>query len=359
MLGSGLIRQSVSRAPVFRRFLTTANNKNVAFAFDIDGVLIKGSKTIPQAQEALQLLNNEKVPWVLVTNGGGKTERERVQDLSQRLGGIDIPEDQFMQSHTPFKRLVDLYKGKVLIVGGDGDDCRKVAKLYGFKNPVIGADIIRKHPSIWPFHRYRREEIEQWADPSINVDDGEPFDAILVFNDPRDMGTEIQIILDLLLSENGVLGTRRKTHTSRPSIPIHFSNKDLLWSNDYPIARFGQGAFKATIDTLYETTTEGYKLESVVIGKPFKETYDYAHNLLVKKFKENQNISSISAKISAPTVYMVGDNPASDILGANGYGWRSVLVRTGVYQDGADLQGAKPTVILDNVLDAVKYGLEN
>jgi len=32
-------------------------------------------------------------------------------------------------------------------------------------------------------------------------------------------------------------------------------------------------------------------------------------------------------------IYMIGDNPASDIRGANAIGWPSFLVRTGVFRD--------------------------
>jgi ribonucleotide monophosphatase NagD (HAD superfamily) len=31
-------------------------------------------------------------------------------------------------------------------------------------------------------------------------------------------------------------------------------------------------------------------------------------------------------------IYMIGDNPASDIQGANVVGWKSILVESGVYQ---------------------------
>jgi ribonucleotide monophosphatase NagD (HAD superfamily) len=56
----------------------------------------------------------------------------------------------------------------------------------------------------------------------------------------------------------------------------------------------------------------------------------------------------------------VGDNPASDIAGANRAGapWVPVLVRTGVYQEGARLEaGQEPQVVVDDVLGAVQAGL--
>ena len=61
---------------------------------------------------------------------------------------------------------------------------------------------------------------------------------------------------------------------------------------------------------------------------------------------------------------MVGDNPESDIRGANGYvspfgsEWRSMLVGTGVYNGGEVKQGAEPDVKVKDVGEAVRYALE-
>ena len=55
-------------------------------------------------------------------------------ELSKKLG-VPLTEDNFVQSHTPFKQLVDGSNGKslkdktVLVTGGDGDKCRKVAEM--------------------------------------------------------------------------------------------------------------------------------------------------------------------------------------------------------------------------------------
>jgi len=71
-----------------------------AFAFDIDGVLIRGGRPIPEAIEAMQVLlgRNEygiKVPYIFLTNGGGKTESERCIDLSRQLD-IEVSPAQFI-----------------------------------------------------------------------------------------------------------------------------------------------------------------------------------------------------------------------------------------------------------------------
>ena len=64
---------------------------------------------------------------------------------------------------------------------------------------------------------------------------------------------------------------------------------------------------------------------------------------------------------------MVGDNPESDIAGANGYvsergtEWVSVLVKTGVWSEkrwGGRLEGVlEPKVVVEDVGAAVKWAL--
>jgi len=52
----------------------------------------------------------------------------------------------------------------------------------------------------------------------------------------------------------------------------------------------------------------------------------------------------------------VGDNPESDIAGANAHGWNSILLRTGVYQGGTPTHA--PTVISDDVEQGVMWAIE-
>ena len=61
-----------------------------AFAFDIDGVLMLGSHAIPAGARALKRLQENKIPYILLTNGGGKWELDRVAELSDRLG-VNVP----------------------------------------------------------------------------------------------------------------------------------------------------------------------------------------------------------------------------------------------------------------------------
>lgn len=70
---------------------------------------------------------------------------------------------------------------------------------------------------------------------------------------------------------------------------------------------------------VYEAAS-GRKLESVTFGKPEKLTYAYADKLIKERALE------VYGEASDLDVWMIGDNPASDIAGANAFGWKSALV---------------------------------
>ncbi|KAG2731864.1 hypothetical protein G9P44_005451 [Scheffersomyces stipitis] len=173
---------------------------NLAFVFDIDGVLIRGEKGNSGAGPTLELLNEHKVPFILLTNGGGVSE-ERVQFISETVQ-VPISPLQIVQSHTPMKALAHKHAyDRVLVVGGPGDKARHCAIGYGFHDVIMPIDIVRANPAVSPHHRYTVEDFDRY---SREVDLKKPIEAILVFNDPRDMTTDIQIVSDLLNSDHGL-----------------------------------------------------------------------------------------------------------------------------------------------------------
>ncbi len=100
----------------------------------IDGVLLRGSERLPGARAALSYLQEQRIPFILLTNGGGTPEEQRVKALSEKLL-VPLTTSNFVQSHTPFRQLVGgsgsqaaLKKKCVLVVGGSNGDCRHVAK---------------------------------------------------------------------------------------------------------------------------------------------------------------------------------------------------------------------------------------
>lgn len=127
--------------------------RDFAFAFDIDGVLVKGKVPIPGAKQALETLQANFIPFILLTNGGGMTEASHAERVGKRLD-MQIEESQFVQSHTPFKMFVDQYKDEwILVLGGHRHTVKELAAKYGFNKDriITTSDVTKHHPSTHPF----------------------------------------------------------------------------------------------------------------------------------------------------------------------------------------------------------------
>ena len=103
------------------------------FAFDIDGVLLRSSKCLPGASSTLKFLNRHSIPFILLTNSGGKHETERVDELSSRFD-VPLSLENFVQSHTPFQDMVNgsaeyeaLKDKTILVTGSDQQRVRDIA----------------------------------------------------------------------------------------------------------------------------------------------------------------------------------------------------------------------------------------
>jgi HAD superfamily hydrolase (TIGR01456 family) len=334
--------------------LTTVTDK-FAFAFDIDGVLIRGGRPIPEAIEAMQVLNGKndygiKIPYIFVTNGGGKTEQERCIQLSQQLD-IEVSPGQFICGHTPMREMAEKYN-TVLVVGGEGEKCRQVAEGYGFKDVVTPGDIIKDNPDTTPFRKLTEEELKNSRARNFSE---VKIEAIFVFADSRDWAGDQQIVLDLLMSKGGYLGTRSETFDEGP--PLFFSHNDVIWSASHDLTRLGMGALRLSLEAMFKAVT-GKELNTTAFGKPQVGTFQFATRLLQQWRKDTHGIDA-----PPETVYFVGDTPESDIRGTNEYdqhsenSWYSILVETGVYQSGTKPRFA-PRATVTNVLDAVNHGID-
>lgn len=89
---------------------------------------------LPNARRSLQYLETKGIPYILLTNGGGKSESQRMKELARQLH-VYLDPSMIVQSHTPFANLVEgdsqregLKDKCVLVVGGQGDKCREVAE---------------------------------------------------------------------------------------------------------------------------------------------------------------------------------------------------------------------------------------
>lgn len=289
-------------------------------------------------------------PYIFVTNCGGKTEEEQCLDLSRQLQ-LDISPGQFICGHTPMREMVDQYH-TVLVVGGEGEKCRIIAEGYGFNNVITPGDIIKMKQDTTPLCRLTDEEYKNSRVQDLN---NTYIEAVYVFADIRDWACDQQIILDCLMTRNGHLGSRSMTGTEGP--PVFFSHNDVAWPTSHEHCRIGMGALKASLEAVYKVKT-GKDLSAIAFGKPQLGTYNFATRLLQQWRKDTHNIDKLPR-----TVYFVGDTPESDIRGTNEFNkvseneWLSVLVKTGVYQDG-DTPRYPPGKICNTALDAVKFAVE-
>ena len=58
----------------------------------------------------------------------------------------------------------------------------------------------------------------------------------MVFHDSVDWGRDLQVMLDALVSKNGDLSTvktQAELHTTKQSVPLFFSNPDLVCSHHW------------------------------------------------------------------------------------------------------------------------------
>lgn len=240
----------------------------------------------------------------------------------------------------------------VLVVGGEGEKCREVAEGYGFKDVITPGDIIKHNADTTPFRKLTKDEWNNSRDRDFSKTH---IQAIFVFADSRDWAGDQQIILDLLMSKDGVLGTRSETFDEGP--PVFFSHNDVVWSASHDLTRLGMGALRLSLEAMYKAVT-GKTLNTTAFGKPQIGTFQFATRLLQQWRKDTHGIDA-----PPETVYFVGDTPESDVRGTNEFNkqsentWYSILVRTGVYQEGTKPKFT-PKATVDNVLEAVLHGLE-
>ncbi|GET92950.1 hypothetical protein, conserved [Leishmania tarentolae] len=289
---------------------------SVGLVMDIDGVVYRSHRLIPGADTAVQKLATLRIPFVFMTNGGQKSEAEKAEELSGLLG-CPISANQVLLAHSPMCLLVPEYREKrVLVVGTP--HCANIAREYGFRRAISVQQYQCEHPEMVP--------LKKWGDLKRAGPGTVPFPAIsavLQMSDPEDAFNDIQTVLDVLLAPEGRVGPYV---SGAQTTPYFSAADDLLWATEAPLPRLGQGAFREMLASVYESVTgQGMQLQQY--GKPRAIAYAFAE----KRLKE------VSASLGWDpnqfrSIFMIGDNIETDIVGANAAGglWTSVHVLSGI-----------------------------
>lgn len=194
------------------------------------------------------------------------------------------------------REMANVFK-TVLVVGGEGEKCREVARTYGFQDIITPGDLMKSNPAVTPFRKLKDDEHKNSLERDLSQ---LKIQAIFVFADSRHWGDDAQIILELLMSKNGRMGTISETFEEGP--PIYWSHNDVVWSTNYELNRYGMGAFRVFVESMYKHQTGKDLKESVAFGKPQIGTYQFATRVLSQWCQ-----TRFEAEQAPKTVYFVGD----------------------------------------------------
>jgi len=141
-----------------------------------------------------------------------------------------------------------------------------------------------------------------------------------------------------------------------------------LWKNEWEGPRFGQGGFRKAWEGVWSHVKKNQKDPVITqFGKPTTETYRFAAEMLrgisdqldvELRVGSGDDVERLGR--SSSNIYMIGDNPESDIAGANLARWNSVLVHTGVHdpRHRPSLPKSKtPTFEAKDVEEAVRLAI--
>ena len=299
---------------------------------DIDGVIYRGGVLCEGTKEAFERVVQAGLPYVFATNGGGYTEANKAKALNELLGRDDIGGDSVVMAHTPFLGVDERLRTARVLVGGDLDSMGVMA-AYGFTKAEHIDEYAARHPELITHEMWTRMAIRpENVGPAPPGYDEEPVAAIFLVHNSEHWGRDLQILVDVVRFSGAVPKTMdeylAKKAAPADQIPVFIANPDLVYQDEYAVPRFTMGAFEVALRALYEAQM-GVPLQLTVFGKPLSTTYGYIADILRAR--------------NAGDVYAIGDNPLSDIKGANAMGerWHSILVRTGVFQ-GAENDADHP-----------------
>ena len=259
--------------------------------FDSDGVLSSGGKPFPHAIEIIDELNHTGFPYYILTNNPFLDTKRKSRGYAHQ--GFHIaPERIFGAAHPLKQALANVPK--------------KTGRLYavGDEDPTA----------------YLREvgfEIDNHSDD---------IDGILLLDD--DFGWDadrVTRVLELLLL--------------RPYLPLIVPNPDMVFPDRPGHLYLTTGAWSRMLVML--CAEKGVRVHPINLGKPFSPIYESLQRVLDENFPN----------IPKSQVLMLGDSPATDILGANHQGWLSALIETGNHRFGRDREDCQATYTYKSLVE--------
>jgi len=264
-------------------WLIEQHSSTEAVFFDIDGTLIRGHDHLPGARELLAWLDECRIPYLLLTNDANHSHEQKAAKL--RRAGLEIPPAHIVSS---------------------GDVLAEIASersLTGKRFFVMG--------------ELGRPNYAELAGLAVTRDRAElpECEGVIVGEENYDWEPTFNAVINYFIK--------------KPAAPFIVPNPDSYWPNRGPGISIGAGGAARFVCSILDAY--GVKVEPLFLGKPFPSVFTYALEVLESTF---------GVEITKRRrVLMAGDSLSGDIRGANGAGFTSVLVLTGITPERALIDG--------------------
>lgn len=248
------------RINMIRSLFAAGSNKNrLSFVIDIDGVLIKSRKPIPRAKEGMELIQKHKIPFVLFTNNLSRSEEFKAQEITNYLSlQTPITGEQVVLNYTPIKKFTDWGDKLVLIVARP--EVEEILPISEITRYITINEYVSLFPQTVPFPtkgtNNSKETMERVCKrlqkESLNIHELK-FDVVFVLCVPIKWEESIQVIIDLLSTQNGQVSKEKSFHAPSSHIPIYSSFDDLLLRREeHNLPRFLMRPFLVSLQAVYK-----------------------------------------------------------------------------------------------------------
>ncbi|GKA96104.1 putative hydrolase family protein [Tanacetum coccineum] len=318
-------------------FHSTPKRGSFGIAFDIDGVILRGSNPIGNSPNALKRLYNH-------------SEQHLEYDITLPCS--------WNKGHSHIRKsLLKRFENELIVATGKGEPA-VVMSEYGFKKVISLDEYASFFNSIDPLSPYKtwttKQPFHEQRSSSESVPDfdvtSERVKAAFVVSDP--------VLCDILRS--GGLPGEKSEH--QPD--MYFAADDLEYQAVFPSERLGMGAFRIALESIFNSIHHK-PLEYTSFGKPNPFVFKNAEFILkqLQLMTSDCDVTEGHKDTTShhfETLYMIGDNPSVDIKGAKqaGHPWFSILTRTGVFRGKENHTVYPADQIVDTVEEAVEYILQ-
>jgi len=262
-----------------------------AVLLDIDGTLTDHGHALPGTVEMLAWLRRDRVPFLCLTNDGNHPVTQKAEFL-QRCG-LDIARAEIVScAHAIFNYAAEtgLAGRPVFIMGQLGVRFPPIAGAAG-ENPGPPA-----------------------AEPDSRVF-SETHDLELL---PECAGVIVgEGAYDWFRVVSGVFNF----FVHKPDAFLIVPNPDSYWPDGRRGLGIGAGGVARFIQRLLQDF--GQPFEPVYLGKPYPRIFEDARHCLQQR--HGAQVGAVPERI-----WVIGDSLQADVQGANGVGFRSVLILTGI-----------------------------